>query len=443
MSPSEVPLPGDYNDDMQPLSGVPKIDLGANSDEDDSGKPKDAALEYIVGYLKSLDKKMYEMNSNMYDEMKRMNAKMGELQENISSIRAVVSRVTTLEEKVKDTSSELSECKTEMNDLRQKYDELLERHLNLDTYSRRNNLVFLGIKRDANENCSAKVRSILKSNLAIPQPDVDSMRFEQCHRISSNPNSPIICRFVFREDRELVWSKRFSLRGTKIFIAENFPKDIEERRQKLFPIMRAAKAKNMKAVVKYDKLIIDGTAYSAETLQTLPPDLQSALVATETKNGVTCFFTSASPLSNFHRVEGGFVVDGKKFDCVERFFQMTKALSAEQPAVAQKILNARSAPECKKLGDSINIDEKEWIPRAQQAMFQACRAKFVQHLPSQRFLLNTGQSNLAEAGPDKTWGIGLKMQNPDAFIKSKWLGENKLGLILERIRQELTAQSRP
>ena len=53
--------------------------------------------------------------------------------------------------------------------------------------------------------------------------------------------------------------------------------------------------------------------------------------------------TGNSPLSNFHIVEGGFSIDGKQFDTVERYFQMNKAKFAERPDKLHRIQKARSA----------------------------------------------------------------------------------------------------
>ena len=430
---------GENNEEMPPGPNPPVKSLNKHPADDQPEKTNGGPHDGIMRYLKSLDDTMKHMGSKINEEMKSMNLKLTEMQKDITAIQNVVPRVTVLEKKVHDTRAELDAYKSEVHELKHKYDVLLERHLNLDTYNRRENLLFHGVKHDPKENCHEKIRSILKTNLAIPHAVAENMKFQRCHRLGKSPNSPIICRFAFSEDRDLVWSKKASLRETKIFLAENFPMEIEERRRKLVPIMQAAKAKKMVAYIKYDKLIIDGNQYSVDTLNSLPPSFSSALVATETKNDITCFYTSASPLSNFHCIKEGFLVDNQKFDCVERCYQMNKALCAEEPSVAQKILDAKSARECKALGESIKIDENEWFPKAKEVMLRACRAKFEQHLPSRRFLLNTGQTTLAEAGPDVMWGIGLKMHNPDAFIKGKWLGRNVLGEVLERIRYGLKA----
>jgi ribA/ribD-fused uncharacterized protein len=45
---------------------------------------------------------------------------------------------------------------------------------------------------------------------------------------------------------------------------------------------------------------------------------------------------------------------------------------------------------------------------------------------------------LVEASPlDKIWGIGLAANDPKAYDPCQWLGENLLGMVLERVRDHL------
>ena len=261
--------------------------------------------------------------------------------------------------------------------------------------------------------------------------------FHRCHRLpGKGPNRPIICRFVSYEHRELVWGKKTALRNTKLFITESFPAEIEEKRRPLYPILRAAKRNKMKATIKYDKLIVEGVSYDCNSLDKLPEQLNPAKLSTVTKDQVTCFFTGSSPLSNFHVVKDGIDIDGIKYDCVERYFQMQRALFAVKPDTAQKIRYAKGPLQCKLLGDAVTLNEDEWLPNAERFMLKACRSKFQQHETCKSCLLSTGDTELAEAGPNKIWGIGLSMNHPEAFTKN-WQGRNRLGVILKQVRDEL------
>ena len=68
----------------------------------------------------------------------------------------------------------------------------------------------------------------------------------------------IIVRFVRFPDREQIWAARNKLKNTDIIMKEDFPQEIDQRRAKLFPIQKAARAENKKAYMVVDKLFIDG-----------------------------------------------------------------------------------------------------------------------------------------------------------------------------------------
>lgn len=65
-------------------------------------------------------------------------------------------------------------------------------------------------------------------------------------------------------------------------------------------------------------------------------------------------------------------------------------------------------------------------------------AKFKSDKALRSVLMNTGDMEIVEASPtDTIWGIGLPEDDPDAFNRSKWRGQNLLGKALMKVRQEL------
>jgi len=63
-----------------------------------------------------------------------------------------------------------------------------------------------------------------------------------------------------------MWSFVKNLKGSGIGIANDFPKEIDEIQQKLYPVLKEAKRTGQKASFKVDKLVISGQVYrGAET----------------------------------------------------------------------------------------------------------------------------------------------------------------------------------
>ncbi len=67
--------------------------------------------------------------------------------------------------------------------------------------------------------------------------------------------------------------------------------------------MQAARSQGKRASLNVDKLIINGSVYTVDSLSTLPSELSPARRATRTDGeaGVTIFFTDVSPMLNFNK----------------------------------------------------------------------------------------------------------------------------------------------
>ena len=73
-------------------------------------------------------------------------------------------------------------------------------------------------------------------------------------------------------------------------------------------------------------------------------------------------------------------------------------------------------------------------------MKKGCWEKFSQNHHLGQFLINTGDKELIEAGPDPYWGAGVRLDSPQLQDRS-WSGQNKLGQILVATREKLKASA--
>jgi adenylate cyclase len=118
-------------------------------------------------------------------------------------------------------------------------------------------------------------------------------------------------------------------------------------------------------------------------------------------------------------------VDGATWPSTEHYYQAQKFAD---PALQEKIRAAKKPVIAKSLSAKYRDRAREdWGVVKDAVMERAVRCKFTQHAELRRLLLSTGDQNLAEAAPnDYYWGIG-----------KEGTGENRLGLLLMRLRTEL------
>ena len=153
----------------------------------------------------------------------------------------------------------------------------------------------------------------------------------------------------------------------------------------------------------------------------------------------TFFFTEASPFSQWYRC--AFREGDIAFNCAEQYMMHGKALLFGDAATAEKILAAVHPRQHKALGRKVTpFDDVVWRRERERIVAAGSRAKFTQNPVLLEQLLATRGTTLVEASPyDRIWGIGLSATDPRAQDPAQWRGQNLLGAILTRLRDELLA----
>ena len=149
------------------------------------------------------------------------------------------------------------------------------------------------------------------------------------------------------------------------------------------------------------------------------------------------FFGKESPLSNWH--PAGFWLKHIWFDCVEQAMMYSKAKLFNDDKKANQILATSIPAEHKILGREVQgYVEQEWVARREHYVYMACLAKFTQNPNAAAYLRSTGNCELVEASPyDKIWGIGIGEGDIRILDRKNWRGQNLLGKVLMRVRDEL------
>ena len=155
------------------------------------------------------------------------------------------------------------------------------------------------------------------------------------------------------------------------------------------------------------------------------------------QDNVTPFRQPQNVLSNFYPCK--LVYDGKSFRNSEAAYLWSKCIDLLEPDLAEKIFNAKSAPEAKQISREIpeSTDHSEWDKRKFLVMKNVLRAK-LEHCSLYRDVLTkSGTDVLVEATKDDFWGAGMPPQMVTTTAPSYWHGKNNLGKLHMEIRAEL------
>ena len=400
----------------------------------------------VVQTLKTQLSSIQEQVSGFLDSINKVIKTTEDFEDTLNKL---TSRVQTLETRV--TESELK-CLS----LERQNRVLSDRITMVESQSRRDNLLLDGVAESptgCKEDCFKIVRETLQSKLNL---DVTNIKIIRCHRLGPPPQTnrpagtqrprPIIFRLHCYSDRQLIWESRTKLKDTNLYLNEDFPKEISQRRKTLIPIMKAARKLQKIAFLNVDKLhiqtkdmatdqITNKTVVTVDTLHRLPPSLDPRFITTARASDCFAFFGELCPLSNFHKTE--IMYKGKKFHSSEQVYQYRKAEVLDDQVTMKDILLADTALESKRLGDKLKENE-HWRSIQNNIMTATLRLKFNQNAKLKDFLKQITEKTIAEASPsDLYWGTGAPLSKAETTEVNTWKGSNHLGIILQNIRAEL------
>ena len=138
-----------------------------------------------------------------------------------------------------------------------------------------------------------------------------------------------------------------------------------------------------------------------------------------------------------------FIIDDVRYPSCEHFMMAEKARLFEDTETRERILNAKSPAEAKKLGRLVKgFSEERWLEKRFEIVVSGSLAKFSQNDALKEFLLSTGNKVLVESSPvDSIWGIGLDQHHENAAKPRLWKGLNLLGFALMEARKRILDNS--
>ena len=211
-------------------------------------------------------------------------------QSNSDSFDNITKSTDNNQQEISKLQQENSYLNSQLQETKHSYSNLKEDFLELQSRTMQENLLFFGIEeaevnntssgdeRGEQEQPAATTESVLREflvkDLKIEDRVESPVRFDRVHRLgarkrhSRNPR-PIVVKFERYTEREIVRKAGMELNSspdTKMKVREQFPREIEERRWLLYPVMYRIKNKNPNARVNLvrDKLYVNGQLYSPE-----------------------------------------------------------------------------------------------------------------------------------------------------------------------------------
>ena len=174
----------------------------------------------------------------------------------------------------KNNEASLSELRLENLKLQNQVDKL-------EYYQRKNNLKFYNLSEQKSENLDERVVSLCNKYLN-PLQQLTDRSFERVHRLGAfqdGKRRAVILRVSnFKDKINILKLKKEMLEREKISMSEDFSKEVEVKRKKLYPVMSAIRSQlnqeeKGQVHLREDRLIVKGQSYTTETLDNLPKDI--------------------------------------------------------------------------------------------------------------------------------------------------------------------------
>ena len=122
------------------------------------------------------------------------------------------------------------------------------------------------------------------------------------------------------------------------------------------------------------------------------------------------------------------------FSSSEQYFMWEKATYFNDNETAEKILNAETPVDAKRLGREVkNFNDKEWEKVREAAMWK-------QNEDLKKIITDPifAKRKFVEGSPiDKIWGVGLVWTDPKIADEKNWNGLNLFGKTLDKVRLQL------
>ncbi|XP_019631891.1 PREDICTED: uncharacterized protein LOC109475612 [Branchiostoma belcheri] len=200
------------------------------------------------------------ITSVMDSTNKRMDNLIREVQEIKDSLQYSQAEIQDHKSRQHDLSLHIKEVEAKMDRLGADMNTIAHKSDYLENQSRRNNILFDGVPDNKQENwsrCEQKVPDILKDKLKL---DPLKIEIERSHRNGKFQEEgrprPIVVKLLRYKDKEAILQRAKHLKGSNIYVNEDFSDAVRQKRKELLPEMRAQRERGNIAFLRFDRLVV-------------------------------------------------------------------------------------------------------------------------------------------------------------------------------------------
>jgi hypothetical protein len=190
------------------------------------------------------------------------------LEEIRNMFRQIDEKITTVDSNIDKNTKEMLCLGQENEKLKRNIREQEERLEMIEREIRRNNIIIQGMvdqERGDHAETREKVQEVLrKIGADLVNANMDIAEVSKIGTYETRKKRPILIKLRTRQCKLLILKRTKNLKGTDIWITENFTRTVQQERKQLIPHFKQAKQDGHKVLIKYDKLIIEGKVYETD-----------------------------------------------------------------------------------------------------------------------------------------------------------------------------------
>lgn len=151
----------------------------------------------------------------------------------------------------------------------------------------RKNIIIRGIEDKEEENreeTAGKLMTVIhKLGIQIRNEDIDEIK--RIGKYIRDRQRPILLKLTTGNKKIEILRKSKDLKGTNIWLEDDYTKEVLAERKWLIPQMKEARNKGYKAYLKYNKLVVNDEIYGIDDLKIHEEETVEKPVETNTENG--------------------------------------------------------------------------------------------------------------------------------------------------------------